>query len=326
VTTMLTQFGTANESTYGTVATPTRFFEFSDESIVADNQRAESEGMRVGLRTPRADRSEPFRVGASGSVNLDVTTKGFGFWLPHMLGSIATAGPTDSNFTHTATEGALVGRFFTAQLGRPFVGTSTVQPFTYSGCKLTGWELAADLDGLLTCRLDIDARDEDTTTGLATASYPSDHRVFVWAGGSMTVGGSNVDISNFRVSADLGMDTNRRFMRSSVAKKEPLEDSMRSYEWSFTAEFDSITQFDRVRAANRAAMFAQIVATFDGPVAHGGTTLPRLQVTMPECRFDAGNPVVSGPGKIMVEFSGVARTPNSGSPMTITYRTTDTTP
>ena len=326
MTTMNTQLGVVDESTYGTPVTVTRFFEFNGESVKLEQGRVESAGLRSGTRTMRADRFEPYRIGAAGDVVMDVPTKGFGFFLKHMLGTVATGTVVDGNYTHTGTEGSLLGDVFTMQINRPFNPAGTNQAFTYHGCKITGWELAADTDGVLVATLSVDAEDADTSTPLATASYPTDYRVFSFTGASLTIGGAAVEVKNFSVSCDNALNVERRYLRSTSLKKEPVEDGMRTYEWSCTADFSALTQYDRFRDAARATNLAAIVATFEGPVAHAGTTLPRLTVTIPAARFDAVDFNISGPEALMQEMSGIATFDGTNSPVTLAYRTTDALP
>jgi Phage tail tube protein len=326
MTTMLTQFGVVDESAYGTPLTPIRFFEYNNESLKPEQGRASSSGMRAGGRVQRADRFEPYRVGAGGDVEFDVPTKGFGFWLKHMLGTVGTTGPTDANYVHSGTVGSLLGDFFTAQFNKPFHPSGTNQPFTYHGCKIASWELSCDVDGVLVCSLSIDAEDEDTSTALAVASYPADYRIFSWTGGSVTIGGSAVELRDFKVSCDNGLNVDRRYLRASALKKEPVEDAFREIEFSCTADFVDLTQYDRFRSSTRVGTLAAIVATFDGPVAHGGTTLPRLEVTIPAARFDEVEVNVDGPEALTQSISGVGLFDSTNSPITVSYRTTDVTP
>jgi tetratricopeptide (TPR) repeat protein len=81
----------------------------------------------------------------------------------------------------------------TVQAGKPRVGSATVDPYTWSGCKVTNWELAVDVDGILVATLGIDAQNETTGTALATASYPSDFRVFTFDGCAVTIGGDSFE-------------------------------------------------------------------------------------------------------------------------------------
>jgi hypothetical protein len=327
MTTMNAQLGVVDESTYGTPVTVTRFFEFNSMDFDPQHGRTESKGLRVGTRTQRSDRFEPYTLGAKCPVELDVPTKGFGFWLKHMLGTVGTTGPTDVNYVHTGSEGSLTGDFFTMQGNFPFHPSGTNQPITMHGCKIEKWELGCDAEGVLVAKLDIDAEDYDTSTALATASYPTDYRIFSWAAGAVSIGGSSVEAYNFKVSCDNNLDTDRRYLRASPLKKEPIENGMRTYEWSCTVDFVNLTQFDLFRSATRAGALAAISATFDGPVAHGGTTLPRMTVTIPAARIDdPGGPSISGPEGLKLDLSGIAMYDGSASPVSLAYRTTDATP
>ena len=326
MSTMLTQLGLVDESTYGTPVVVTRFLEFTSESIKLDQGRVQSTGLRTGQRTPRSDRFQPYRKGAAGNIVLDVPTKGFGFFLKHMLGTVATAGPTDSNFTHTGTEGSLLGDFFTTQFNRPFNPSGTTQAFTYEGCKIPSWELSCDLDGVLVATIDVDAEDENTTTGLATAVYATSFNVFTWAQGSMTIAAAAAEIKNFKVSGNNGLNTDRRYLRASTLKKEPVESTMREYAWEAVMDFSDLTQYNRFRDALATNTTAAIVATFSGPVAHAGATLPSLTITIPAARFDVADINIGGPEELMISLSGVALSNGTNSPVTIAYVTTDATP
>lgn len=327
MTTMNTQLGVVDEVTYGTPVTVSRFFEFNSLGFDPQHGRVESKGLRTGTRTQRADRFEPYAMGAKCPVVLDVPTKGFGWWLKHMLGSVASSVVTDANYTHTGTEGPLIGDFFTMQGNFPLNPAGTAQAITMHGCKVESWELSCDAEGVLMASIDVDAEDYDSTTPLATASYPTDYRIFSFAGASMTIAAAAVDIYNFTVSCDNNLDTDRRFLRANPLKREPVENGHRTYEWGCSVDFDSLVQFDRFRSQTRVGALASIVATFVGPVAHGGTTLPQLTVTIPAARFDAtGGPAISGPEALKLDLSGIATFDGTNSPVTLAYRTTDITP
>lgn len=328
MSTLNTQLGVVNEAAYGTPLTPTRFFEYNSESIALDQPRIESAGMRPSMFFDRVDRFQPYRKGAAGSIEFDVPTKGFGFWLQHLFGSVATAGPVDSNYTHTATVASLLGKFFTLQINRPFNPSGTAQAFTYEGGKVVGWEFSCDVDGVLVCKLDLDFEDENTSTALATASYPTDYRIFTFAGGSVTIGGSSVEVKSFKVAGTNGLNVDRRYMRAAgPLKKEPLATDRRAATFDLEADFSDLTQYNRFRDALAANTVAQIVATFNGPIAHAGATLPSLTFTLPACRFDKAAVNVSGPSELMQSISGVVLDPATGaSPITCAYVTTDVTP
>lgn len=326
MTTLLSQLGFKAESTYGTPVTVDRFTEFNSCDIALERAAVMSKGLRTGTRVQRSDRFMPYTVGASGTIALDVPTKGFGLWLEHMLGAIATGTITDSNYTHTATIGTLLGKYLTIQAGKPRTGSATVDPYTWHGCKVTDWELSCDVDGILIASIGIDAEDEDNSTALATASYPSDYRVFTFDKAAVTIAATSFEATTISVTGANQLDVARRFLTGSSLKKEPVETAHREYGVTMEAEYTSLTQYDRFKSATAAGQLAAVEATFTGPIAHGGTTLPELKITLPAVRFAEVSQPIGGAEKITQSITGEVVDNGSDEPITITYRTTDATP
>lgn len=317
------QLGVVDEVTYGTLVTPTRFYEFDSESIEESEGRTEGDPLRAGF-TKRNDRFTPYFQGAAGSVQLTALTKGFGFWLKHMLGQVATTGPAETVvFTHTGTMADLLGKFFTLQLNRPFHPAGTNQPFTYKGGKIAEWTLSNSVDGDLMLDLGLDFQQVDTATALATASYPAGMETFSWAGGTLLVGGSAVDITEFSVKGNNNLDVERRFIRGNTDKKEPTG-GKREVEFSLSADFESMTQRNRAHATTRSAALATIVGTWVGPTLLGTTIKPTVEVTIPAGRFDAWKGAVGDDQGVKQELSGVGLYDGSASPVTIVYKSADT--
>ena len=123
----LGQLGVKAESTYGTGVTVDCFYEFDSESLAVEVGRVESSAIRAGSRAMRSDRRVPYIMGASGSFQMPVLSKGFGFWLAQCLGTVGTAGPAETSvYTHTGTIGSMTGDMFTAQVGVPQAGGGTI--------------------------------------------------------------------------------------------------------------------------------------------------------------------------------------------------------
>lgn len=328
MTALLSQFGIVDEVTYGTPVTVTRFYEVDGlPDIKPGIGRAQSTANRQGSRALVATKFVPYKTGATQQVSMPVPTKGFGLLLKHMLGSLSTGAASDSNYPHTATVGTLFGKMFTGQIGLPRTGTaSTVDPKTGHGGKIVSWELSCDLDGLLMVTLDIDYEDVDTSTGLATASYPSASTVFAFNGAAITYGGSSINLSSFKCGMNNGLDVNRRFLNGTAGLKiEPLENALREITWSADAEFDSLTQYTRFVNTAAASTYGQIVATFTGPIAHAGATLPTLVITIPVARLDDHSISASGAETLKQSLSGIGMYDLTNSPITIVYTTSDAT-
>jgi hypothetical protein len=320
------QLGVKDEVTYGTQVTVDRFFEFDSESISDDFRRTEGDPLRVGGEgVIRSDRSTPYYGGASGTVSMAVLTKGFGWWLKHMLGTEATTGPAETVvYTHVGTLGSLQGDMFTLQVNRPFNPSGTNQAFTFSGGKVTEWTLSNTAEENLMLEVNCDFAAATTGTALATASYPTAMENFSWAGGVVSIGGSAYDVTDFSVTGNNGMNVDRRQIRGNTTKKEPTT-GRRDVTFSLTADFDSLANRNRAAATTRAGTLAAISAVWTGPTLLGTTLYPIVQVDIPAARFDAWAGAVEGPDAINQTLSGVGRWDGTNSAVTITMKNADTT-
>ncbi len=318
------QITAIDESTYATAVVTTRAWEFNTEGIEETASRTEGNPMRTGF-TKRNDRFTPYFAGAAGSVQFDVLTKGFGFWLKHMMGSVVTSGPAETVvYTHTGSFADLLGKSFTLQVNRPFHPLGTNQPFTYSGGKLTEWTLSNSMDGNLVLDLGTDFAKADTAAALATAAYPASMENFSWAGGTVTVAAAQFDVTDFSVKCNNNLAVDRRFIRANTDKKEPTG-GRREVEFGLTADFDSLTQRTRVNSLTRAGALAAIVGTWNGPTLLGTTLYPQVQVTIPAARFDSWKAAVADDAGIKQELSGVGLFDGTNSSCSVVYKSADVT-
>lgn len=319
------QLGVVDEVTYGTAVTVTKFFEYESENIQETYGRTEGDPLRVGSGFIRNDRFTPYIGGAAGTIQMTAMTKGFGFWLKHMMGQVATTGPAETSvYTHTGTEAALIGDSFTAQVNRPFNPSGTNQAFTYSGGKIAKWTLSNSVEGNLLLDLDCDFQTWDTGVALATAAYPSSMEPFSWVGGYVTIGGANYDVTEFSLEVDNGLDVDRRQIRANPLKKEPTA-SRREATFSISADFDSLTNRNRAASVTRAGALAAVTGVWRGPTLLGTTIYPEFSVSLAAARFDEWSGATEGTDAITQELSGVVRYDGTTSPVVVTYKSADIT-
>lgn len=319
------QLGVKNEGTYGTAVTVDRFFEFVKADVKEEMATIKSKGLRASHRVHRSDRGVRVRKGATGMVEMEVLSKGFGWWLLHMLGATGTAGPTDSGYTHTGTIASLLGDSFTCQLNKILHPAGTDQAITAEGCKVAKWSLSCGVDGLLMFSADIVAEDATTATALASASYASSAENLSWAGGAVTIGGAATAVTDFKIEVDNKLDAGRHKQRSSTLRQEPVEAEWREIKWELTADFESLTQYNRAKTAILADATAAIVATWTAPTLIGAAVYPSLSVTIDEALFEEKENAVEGPEPLQIKFSGTGGYDGSASAVTVVYVSADAT-
>lgn len=319
------QLGIGEETTPGTAVTPSRFYDFGQESLKQSIERIEYMGLRPTRRVLGSTNWVPGRIGVEGDIELPWMNKGMGLIAKHMLGAVATTTPTGGTLTrdHKATVGAIDGKGLTVQVGRTS-NDGTTRPFTYAGCKVAKWSLKHDTQSQLMLTLSLDGMSESTATGLASASYPSGLTPFAYTKGILTVGGSSVDVMDWSLDADNGLATDRYFIRSGGAnKKEQLEGAaVREYTGQIHPEFSDLTLYNNFVNGS----LATFSAVYTGALIEGALNY-QLTVSLAAIRFDGETPTVGGVGLLdqplpfKVVDSGAA-----DGPVVLVVRSDDTTP
>lgn len=319
------QFGVAEESTYGTAVTVSRFFEFVDENLQPNLGRIQNKGKRAGQRQARA--ATPVQIDGAGPVGMLVGTKGHGLLLKHSLGSVATTGPTDSAYTHVFTPGSLIGKYLTTQVGRELVGTTTLQPFTFAGCKIAAaeWKIARGDDGFLSANYTLDTKFPVTATALASPSYTTSVEQFPWTNAALTISGTNVEFDEATITLTTPMKTDRLFVGNT--KKEPLENGQIDVAFSIGCEFTSLTHYNLVTAAAKSSTIAPVILTCTGLDLIGTSTYPSIKFELTAAQFNEIPGLnVSGDDPIKVTLSGKGTWDLTNPALKITYVSADATP
>lgn len=315
------QMGLAEESTYGTYVAPARFHEFLSDKVNLTVPRIEAKGLRSGQRVLRSSQWVPGKQSIDGDLPMELWNKSHGLWLKHAFGSVALSQPsvgTDPGvWDQTFTPGDLVGKSLTVQIGRPDQA-GTVRSFSYKGCKIAKWKLAAKIGELVTFTPTLLGQSEDTGQTLGTASYPAGVALFAFTSGSLTLGGVATDVKDFVLNGDNMLSVDR-YKLGSALRKEPLENGTRKYDGIATAYFVDLVAYTRFTAGTEATLVLSFVGALAGP-----TLFFQLVITA-NVRFDGDTPNVAGPMELeqIVPFKCVDA--GSGA-ITAVYRSTDVAP
>lgn len=295
------QIGIGVETTVGTAVTPTRFYEFNDESIAMTIERIESEGLRTGNRVLRSDRFASGQKAIEGSFSMDMTAGNTAILFKHALGAVATTG----SFIHTCTMSDPFGLGLTIEVGRPG-NDGTVRGFTYAGCKINSLDLSVSVGELLNAEFGVIGTTAETIGSVTAASYGSSLELLHFAGAAITVAGGSFPCKDFSLSVNNGLTADRFFLGSQTAA-QPIASSLAEVTGTLTTEFVDATAYNRVVNATAAA----IVATFTDSASKS------ITVTVPVARFDGDTPNVGGPDIVeqTLNFKGLFN--GTDSPVTI---------
>src|SRR6266704_768064 len=321
------QGGAVAETTYGTPVTVTRFYEFLSENFQYNPAWLDGAGLKAGQAYNRASRTVVSQADVNGDLTMEHTSgeaataiaDSMGFWWKYALGAAFTTPVVvvGTAFAQTHVNGSKAGQFLTVQVGRPQISGVTVQPFTYTGVKVTDWEFSCNDNQIAQLKVTCDGQTELTSTGLAAASYPTPNGLFSFANASVftlggtastaagettVAGGSAVGsrVTGITITGSNPMKVDRYGLGNSGLKGEPIENAIPTITGTLTTEFFSRTELYDLFKANTTQPMQLDFTKFDsaGNDANGVAAGPnpyRLSFIMPAVRFKSGSINVNGP-------------------------------
>lgn len=318
-------FGIAAESTFGTYVAPTRFFAGRSFNV----KKVQNTQMMSGVAAGRAAPIDEVvtTTGATGQLQVDVLRKDFGLLFAHMAGSTATPvqqGATAAYLQTHVLSGDPYGRSLTIQAGMP-LAAGTVQPYTATGCKVTGLELSCSVDGLLQATVDFDGRTWTDAQSLASPSYTASNAPFHFGEMSVRMGtfDSEASVDGVRsVSVKIArpMDTARYYAGAAGLKAQQVWNGF--LEITGTVEVDHITKADFIdRFTGHTA--TSLVLEWVGSTAIASTYYPTVGVQLPRVYFNGDVPDVSGPEIIRASVPFKAFLDTTNGLGELTYMSTD---
>ena len=318
------QLGIAAESTYGTFVAPTKFIEFTKESLVLKKTTAQSAGIAAGRLLPLSSRRVLTRKEASGSIDLEIANKGMGLLIQALMGTTVTPvqqGATAA-YLQTHTLASVAGKSLTIQKGVPLT-TGTVTDKSFVGCKVQSGEFQCGVGEMLTGTFEFDAKNCDESQTLAAASY-SNMSPFHFGQMALKTGafGAEAALDGIRkVSCKIErpQDVERFYANQSALKAEPIENDQVKITGSLETDYTATTLDDLHTSDGSTSM----VWEFVGPLI-ASTFFETFRVTLPSIHLDEGPPVVDGSGVVKPTFNFVGLFDGTNQPK-IEYISTDVT-
>lgn len=334
------QVGFAAESTFGTLVAPDHFVEFDNEDFKLAPTWLEGEGLRAGRKFKRDSRVGQVKRDVNGKLDFKVPNKGLGLLLKHMIGSSAvpTVIGATTAYQQIHTPGDMFGKSMTVQVGRPEPGTGTVRPFSFLGCKVSQWELSISDGDHAKLSVTFDGRDEDTTTGLTAASYPTAAALYHFAHASLKLGGTASTsgspsqmsvaggvavatvINQITIRGENPLEVNRYGVGNQGLKKEQLENDYPTVTGTLDAEFSKTELYDVYKAGNSTAL--ELALSF-GDAGGGNPFL--LSFIAPKAKLKDATPSVNGPGLVRANTEIEFYDDETNAPFQFKYVSTDAT-
>jgi hypothetical protein len=159
-----------------------------------------------------------------------------------------------------------------------------------------------------------------TSVALASKSYPTDARPYIFVDGTLTVGAANVPLRAFKISVDHGLAVDRMLLGSGQIS-EPIAASLFALTGELDTEFQDLTDFTAWAAGTQ----AQLILTFDSVRTLGALTYTFV-VTIPLMKYTGNLPVVGGPGIVQQSLPFVGLKNAADAIISAEYQTSDVTP
>ncbi|MEU9861331.1 phage tail tube protein [Streptomyces sp. NPDC047971] len=317
------QLGIVAESTYGTFVAPTRFLEFTKESLVLKKTTAQSAGVAAGRLMALSDRRVLTQKEVSGSIEMEVTNTGMGLLLQALMGTTVTPAQQESTDAYLQVHNLAdnFGKFLTIQKGVPLT-TGVVTDKSFVGCKVAGAEFSCDVGGMLMSTWEIDGKDCSEAQTLATASYPA-RSPFHFGQMAIKAGAfeSEVALDGIRkvsVKFERPMATDRFYAGQSGLKKEPISNDLVKVTGSIEMDYVGTTLDDLHTSDGETSL----VWEFVGPQIET-TYNETFRIVLPAIKVDDAPPTIDGFEVIKPTINFTALYDGT-NPVSIEYLSTDT--
>jgi hypothetical protein len=201
------QWCTVDETVYGqspSLATA-KFVVAKSDTLKLKKTPKQGTGIFAGALHDTASRRVITEYSAGGTLAMELPERGMQQHLFRMLGSygqaatVLTQDASTGAYKTVHAPGPMEGHSFALQAGRPTVDGGVVEAATYTGCKISEWEISAAMGEIADLTLTIDARNEllggnkdplnASVPGLQPFAAPAGS-VFRWVGATVFYGGT----------------------------------------------------------------------------------------------------------------------------------------
>lgn len=329
VTTQDASVGFSQETVYKTYVAPTRWLEYTDESLDFNKTVKQGQGLRVGGRVARSARRVVPIADAGGDVSYELTSKGMGILLDAALGSSTSTLVSGSTWQQVFTLGD-TPKSLTVQKGLPELGGS-VDAYTFLGAMIAQLELTFANADIGMAKFTLDCGDLSTSQGYVAPSYPATPSLYHFANWTITTGTLTAPttvalasmvtaVADFRDASVVINNNlrNDRFNGGGAGRKSKPTVGLRGITGTATVEYDSTAFRDLVLNDTPMGMILQYTG------AALSTGVETIQIVLPEVKFDSEIAKTNGTDLITQSMAfTVLDNLTAAQPIWIVIRTSD---
>src|SRR5258707_1394275 len=321
------QIGAVASPSYGYSGTVvTHFYELLGENFVFNPNWLDGLGLKSGQAFKRGSRTVQSRFDVNGDLTMDHTSgeaanaaaDSMGFWWKYALGSTLVT-PTvvvGTAYKQVHTNGTKAGQYIACQVGRPQILSTTVQPFYFTGIKVTQWDFSCNDNQIAQLKLTFDGRTELTSVALAAASYPTPNGLFAFSNASVfTLGGTATTsagettiaggtpisslVNSITITGATPMKVTRFGLGNAGLKGEPIENAIPTITGTLGTEFFSRTElYDTFKTAGTTPLQIDFTKFDSAGNDATGANPYRLSILLPAVKFKTASVPVTSPDVI----------------------------
>lgn len=319
------QLGVATEEAYGTYKAPTRFFPFESESLSLEKNYIKTAGLRAGRLSQAKNLHRATTRSVGGDFSINFFDQGMGILLNQLHGETVTPTKIEEKSkrvykqTHKIGTSDPFAKSLTIEVGRPDV-EGTVQPFSYTGCKIVEFKLSIDAGGVGMVSVSIDGQDQSTEEELGEATYDADALPYTFQEMGLTFGGSEMAFArNIEIAVAIAQNTERYNLGNSGVKDTPIVNDLLAVTASGTFEFSSLTSHNRYLEETT----GKLVLTGTGAEIGSERETFKSVFTMPTAKQVSSSPVVGGPDIVTEDITFECIDNGTEAPLTVEILSTD---
>lgn len=304
------QLAIGKESSWGTAVPDTMLVNFTSESLAAAVTKTEEESL---LAAKAAAAYDLLGIKVAGDISFILKPENAGFFVKAALGGtdvvVQNQGGVTGQHQHTIPAQSASGSIpsYTLIVNRK----QAIKK--YSGCKVDSLKLAAKAGDYV--RVTVSVKGKDESTGTVTSTVPPSKKAYKFIGGTLSLGGTSMDITGVDLDYQNGLDDGVQTSASGLYASEPVH-SKRKISLNIEMPYD--TNSEAIRNTNylTETVLSTAVLHLESPEIIAVASKFRMDITLANVAILEAKVNVGGNGLLTISIKGEATAVGSTEPIT----------